>query len=184
LDDSLFIAEGVTKKCYHHPSDSSHVIKIIKGKSGQHKRYVKRVEREIRTFKQISLIDELKNYFPQYHGTVSTNLGVGYLFDKVENIFDVYHDECFIPKFLYIKVISILRLIVKYNVPCCPDLMRNIFVTHNAKNIYFLDGVGCKYVIPITMSPFPNFLRKIYMSRIMRKYIVPNLRELRSKVAL
>jgi hypothetical protein len=184
IDDCLFIAEGCTKKCYRHPNDATLIIKIIKEGSTkkQYKRYVVRIKREVKALKKVMKINELKNFFPKYYGTVDTNLGTGYIFEKIEKPIDAYKDPCIVSRALYKEIIHFLRLIIKYNVPCCADFMRNVFVVDKTGKFYFLDGLGCKYYVPTSMPPFPFFVRKMVMLRIMKKHTLINLKELRSKV--
>ncbi len=182
LNDQYLIGEGCFKKCYHHPNDTERVIKIVKSTLSCHqsRRYVVRIRREVKALRQIAQLNELKHYFPVFYGIVQTNLGEGYVFQKVDPHVDIFRSGCPISRTMFGEIIRILRLMIRYDIPFCPDLMRNVFIHNKRKNIYFLDGLGCKYYIPATMPPFPLCLRRYLMTRMIKKHIIANLRWIRN----
>jgi hypothetical protein len=82
LDESLFIAEGLVKKSYLHPSNTKLCIKLCKP---IHKAKV-HLEKELQYLNKIQK-KNLKNlsypFFSNFLGTTETNLGKGYLYDLV-----------------------------------------------------------------------------------------------------
>lgn len=83
LTKELFIAQGGERVCYHHPKDSTKVIKVLYKKNGVYAYNGTRNEIEYEYYK---FLERLK--IPFYHiskcyGFIDTNLGKGLIFDKV-----------------------------------------------------------------------------------------------------
>ena len=175
------LGEGCTKWCYQHPNNAAFVIKMIKpGYTAQQaRRYQIRMQREIKTLRRVRSIPDLASYFPTYHGEIMTSSGIGYVFDKVDHLVDVFKEQHRLSGDLYRELVAIIRLLVQHDVPFCPDLVRNIFINQHTQRLYILDGLGCKYYIPTSMSPFPRCVRRYIMARMIKKHIIRDLKLVR-----
>lgn len=72
------IGVGQERACYQHPDDDGKVIKIQKGDGD------KQTRRELRLYKTLARRDFSDfTHIPRYHGRVATNLGEGYVVDKI-----------------------------------------------------------------------------------------------------
>jgi len=173
LSNDLYIAEGKTKVCYQHPLDSSKVIKINKPDSSywQHKRWVTRFNLEIRVLKKVSCIDDVKHYFPSYYGVVKTNIGLGHIFQKVDNAVDIFNSDYRISSDVFSEIITVIRSLIKHSIPFHMDLAKNVFIDEKSKKIYFVDSLGSNTFIPVTMLPMPRCCRLYLMSNKIKKNI-------------
>ncbi len=83
LKDEHYIAEGLIRKCYHHPNDTNLCVKI--GKKGVDK-YV--LYKEIEYFHRIRNKDISKFDYPFYakfFGEIETNLGIGFVYELIKD---------------------------------------------------------------------------------------------------
>ena len=81
LTQAQFIGKGRNKQCYVHPEDPSRVVKISNPKSNP-----KELKKELREFTRLRKKNRKvteKLLVPIYYGTVQTNEGIGYIFDRV-----------------------------------------------------------------------------------------------------
>ena len=83
LSDKQFISEGKTRTCYAHPEDKNLCIKVMKP-SHEGAQFLKK---EIKYYKKIQKRNKKYSlsFFAKYHGTIETNLGIGYLYDLVRD---------------------------------------------------------------------------------------------------
>ncbi len=82
LTEDLFIAEGLVKKCYSHPSNINLCVKLCKPEN----KATKQLKKELNYLNKIQKKDCGNLSFPffsKFLGTVKTNLGEGYLYDLV-----------------------------------------------------------------------------------------------------
>ncbi|MCP4392497.1 MAG: hypothetical protein GY802_29670, partial [Gammaproteobacteria bacterium] len=72
------IGVGQERACYQHPEDAGRVIKIQKGESD------KQTRRELILYKNLWRrgMDDFE-HIPRYYGKVETNLGEGFVVDKI-----------------------------------------------------------------------------------------------------
>ena len=70
-----FISKGAYRVVYIHPNDPNKVIKINHTDGGN--------EREIESYNKAD--DNLKKFLPKFYGVVKTNLGDGYVFERIIN---------------------------------------------------------------------------------------------------
>ena len=175
------LGEGCTKWCYQHPDDAARVIKIIKPgySSQQARRYQIRMRREVKTLQRVRVIQDLASYFPAYHGEIATSAGTGYVFDKVDHLVDVFKKQYRLSDNLYRELIAVIRLLMQHDIAFCPDLVRNVFINQQTQRLCILDGLGCKYFIPVTMPPFPQCIGRHTMSRMVKKHIIRDLKFIR-----
>ena len=178
LNADHLLGEGCTKYCYQHPLNSNQVVKIIKSgaSKSQSRRYLVRMKREINALKQAVKINQLQSYFPAYHGSISTNLGRGFVFDKVDSHQDIFKSHGMMTVTAYRQIKQVIRDLISHDIAFCPDLIRNLFINQRTQQLYFLDGLGCKYFIPATLSPFPKVIRRCLMKRMIKKHILRDLK--------
>lgn len=80
LDNCLLIGKGSKRSCYQNPNQDDHCIKVVHT-GGTRTHY--RTLREIKYIKKY----KSKNFkeVPNYYGKTKTNLGTGYIFEKVKD---------------------------------------------------------------------------------------------------
>lgn len=83
LSDKQYISEGKTRQCYIHPENNKLCIKVMKP---MHKN-AKFLKKEINYYKKIQNRNKkhFLTFFAKYHGTVETNMGIGYLYSLVKD---------------------------------------------------------------------------------------------------
>lgn len=77
LSDKLFIAKGVHKAVYKHPSNTRYCIKVT---------FTFRdtdIERELLYRKALKIRNKKPSLLPEYFGSVETNLGSGHVFEYI-----------------------------------------------------------------------------------------------------
>lgn len=79
LNESLYIAEGLIRKCYKHPTDENLCIKVCKLEDRAQNRFKK----EIIYLTKIQKKQKNNIPYSRYLGTVETNLGTGHLYDLI-----------------------------------------------------------------------------------------------------
>jgi len=83
LSDKQIISHGKTRKCYVHPDNNKLCIKVMKP---LHKN-AKFLRKEIIYYKKIQNRNKKYSltFFASYHGTVETNMGIGYLYSLIKD---------------------------------------------------------------------------------------------------
>ena len=77
LSDKLFVAKGVHKAVYRHPSNTRYCIKVT---------FIFRdtdIERELLYRKSLKIRNKKPSLLPEYFGSVETNLGPGHVFEYI-----------------------------------------------------------------------------------------------------
>lgn len=77
LESSMLIGQGGHKKVYIDPRDASHCVKILFNADDPD------MKKELRYRKAIRNRQRELSMIPAYYGTVETNLGLGYVFDRI-----------------------------------------------------------------------------------------------------
>ena len=74
------IGVGQERACYQHPADDGKVVKIQKGQSN------KQTRRELRLYASLARrgMSDFE-HIPQFYGIVETNLGAGFVVDKIKD---------------------------------------------------------------------------------------------------
>lgn len=80
LDDSLFIGEGGSRKCYIHPYEKDLCIKVTKKKSDK-----RSVKREVGYFKRLNKRGKSFDMISKYIGKVQTDQGEGETYELVRD---------------------------------------------------------------------------------------------------
>lgn len=80
LDESLFIGEGRSRKCYIHPHEKNLCIKVPNKKASQ-----RSVKREIGYFKRLKRRGKSFNMISKYFHKIQTNKGEGEIFELVRD---------------------------------------------------------------------------------------------------
>ena len=80
LDRSLLIKEGSKRSCYQNPACADHCMKVV---------HTGGIHTHLRTLREIKYIKKYKSQnlkrIPYYYGSTKTNLGIGYIFEKVKD---------------------------------------------------------------------------------------------------
>lgn len=79
--DELVIGVGAHRACYIHPEDHQKCIKVIYSQNDPIAS--KEIKRELAYYKHLN--SYLKDWrgLTRYYGTVETNLGTGYVYDRI-----------------------------------------------------------------------------------------------------
>lgn len=80
LTDDLLYGQGTHKKCFLHPLDNNLCIKIAYNKGGQ-----RDLNRELNYLKVLKRHHKDYSILPQYYGPVKTNLGIGHVFELIQD---------------------------------------------------------------------------------------------------
>lgn len=83
LSKDQYLAEGLARTCFFHPNDTSLCIKVGKPEVDRSHLY-----KEINYYKKIGKKDVTKfdyHFYAEYHGTIETNLGEGFVYDLVRD---------------------------------------------------------------------------------------------------
>lgn len=78
-DDSL-IGKGGHRLCFAHPYDKERCVKIVHSQATGGS---KELERELKYYRYLSTYLRDWRGIPRYYGTISTNLGTGYVYDRI-----------------------------------------------------------------------------------------------------
>lgn len=78
-DDSL-IGKGRHRLCFAHPYDKERCVKIVHSQATGGS---KELERELKYYHYLSTYLRDWRGIPRYYGTISTNLGTGYVYDRI-----------------------------------------------------------------------------------------------------
>lgn len=158
IPEGNFIGEGGFQKCYIHPFDRNLCLKIEK----EIHRDEPRIEREIQYYKKIQK-KKIEPFWAKYHGTVSTNLGLAYVFDLVRdevsnevslNLADYLKMEhCPIPyDYISLKLQALKQKMIKSRVLVKDLHGKNIcckLCRDNAIDLIVVDGIGHRDFIPV-----------------------------------
>lgn len=80
LTDDLLYGQGTHKKCFLHPLDNNLCIKIAYNKGGQ-----RDLNRKLNYLKVLKRHHKDYSILPQYYGPVKTNLGIGHVFELIQD---------------------------------------------------------------------------------------------------
>lgn len=78
-NDSL-IGKGRHRLCFAHPYDKERCVKIVHSQATGGS---KGLERELKYYRYLSTYLRDWRGIPRYYGTISTNLGTGYVYDRI-----------------------------------------------------------------------------------------------------
>ena len=151
LVDSLYLGKGRERKCFIHPLDEKKVIKIVYRED--QKLNQNEMEYEYIKFLHKKNINFL--HLTNCYGSIETNLGIGYIFDRVVN-YDGKTPKSF--KYLVMnhileekKELELIEELKKYifenNILFVDIALSNILCQEYEKNKYRLiltDGIGGK----------------------------------------
>jgi len=159
LKSELFIGKGATRSCYRHPDDRSKCIKIF---YPEYENMKKAHSREIKELRRLSK-KETDLVIPKYHGQIETNLGLGHIFDLIEDVNGNPYPT--VKQYLLsnpengAELIVKLRCDLKKSGGVFHDLRTdNILVLENGKYAV-IDGFG-DWAFIKTCSIFPHLARK------------------------
>jgi len=146
LDNTLLIGQGRDRACYQHPENKELCIKVAlkpEKQSKREKNYLEYLKSKNRDLGHVS----------QYHGTIQTNLGTGYLFDlardsdgKIAMTLKSAIKKKIIKETEVIRLISELENYLYSEKICVYDLSpSNIVVQKDTSNKWqftLIDGLG------------------------------------------
>ena len=172
LDESLFIGEGRSRKCYIHPHEKNLCIKVPNKKASQ-----RSVKREVGYFKRLKRRGKSFNMISKYFHNVQTNMGEGEIFELIRD-----HDGCISKDLRYylnlknkelnkliIKLIEYLRQYLINEYILFSDLdVANILLKKMSETEYRLvviDGIGDNNQIP-----FLEYVPALGVKRSIRKW--------------
>ena len=133
------------------------MIKIIKSgyTSQQAGRYQIRMQREIKTLRQVRSIPELASYFPAYHGEIMTGAGIGYVFDQVDHLVDIFKKQYRLSGDLYRELVAIIRLLIQHDVPFARILFAMFLLTNSRSD--------CTYSMVSVVSILSLLLCRLFL---------------------
>ncbi len=77
LNDELIVGQGSHRTCYRHPKKHNLCVKV------NHRNNQKDQVREVSYYQHLTKRGISWDYLTRYYGTISTNIGLGYIFDLV-----------------------------------------------------------------------------------------------------
>ncbi len=174
LKPDLFIGKGGNQATYHHPSDEQLCVKV--NLPGRQKISNKRLSRELKLYKSLQR-KAPSPHVPQFFGTIETNLGKGYLYEKVTDFEgsvsqDLHTTLCSIEARdeNMIQAIRTLGLyLLNERILFHDGLLRDNTLCRKTKDstyeLVVIDGLGDTILIPV-LSYIPSHAR----SRIRKKW--------------
>jgi hypothetical protein len=81
LTDENFMARGTLRRCYTHPHEQGLCVKV----SDATLLAIKRQQRELAYYDSLQKRNVSLHYISQYKGEVQTNLGPGYLYERIHS---------------------------------------------------------------------------------------------------
>ena len=82
LHDGLLVGKGNLRSCYRHPSNPEYCIKVF---HTWNKKAQVRCQRELKYLNRYKSSSVDLQLIPNYYGTAETNVGVGYIFERIKN---------------------------------------------------------------------------------------------------
>ncbi len=159
LDESLLIGQGCHKKVYAVPQEPDKCVKIIYNADGQ-----KDIKRELsyRSYRRAHNMP--MDLVPKYYGTVETNLGRGYLYERITDadgkpsvtLRDCVRDTAILSRYLEditAKLLELRRRIMDENWITMGITDENIIFRKEASNEYrvcLISDLGTADFIPVT----------------------------------
>lgn len=163
LDDSLLIGTGNQRQCYYHPQHPEYCIKIHLPKGNKNS-----TRKEIHYLRSIHWQPHkrpLLAYLSDFHGTVETNRGTGFIYDLARNadgttakelrfyLNEKADDPVFMAKlqqcYQQLKQVSLQYALVSrelkaYNTAVCLDL------NQQPEKLMLIDNLGSPAPLPIS----------------------------------
>ncbi|MDR1613952.1 MAG: hypothetical protein LBS26_00065 [Campylobacteraceae bacterium] len=197
LSDEYFVGKGLAKKCFIHPKNSALCIKIPYTKGG--KREMNRELKYINLLKERGVEGDI---LPKYYGSVSTNIGTGYLFELIkdydgkvsQNLID-YLTSDFLLETNFSTLVDKLKALKEKmlsNKIITMGLFPGNFLlrkdSENSYNIVLINDMGSAALIPVeyyfTVAAHARIKRKWdkFADCLVRKYSNPLVRELAEQI--
>lgn len=185
LSKENYIAEGLERKCYYHPTEVNLCVKI--GKAGVDP---KRLDLEIDYFNKINKRDSKKYSYPFYsdfYGKETTNYGIGYIYDivrdeKSNNLSLTLRDYLEMPDSpikdeVIVTALECLKTqMIKHKVFVGDLRARNLcckILKDNSIQLIVIDGIGHR-----DFFPFADYFRYFAKRKVERRFIKANLHSL------
>lgn len=151
LKEKLYLGKGRERRCYVHPNDYKKVIKIVYRKDQK----LNQNEMEFKYIQYLHKNDIDFNHLTNCYGSIHTNLGTGFIFDRVLD-FDNNQSQSFkdmVLNYTLTKdiekqlILELKKYIFKNNILFVDIALSNILCQKTDDNKYKLiitDGIGGK----------------------------------------
>lgn len=180
LDDSLFFAQGYTRKCFIHPDNENLCIKIpLFSEQERLKSIMKSIVRENKYLQSLENRNVNWDHISRYKGDVATNLGTGSVYHLIRDAdghisksLDHYLQQLSTIKQYeteLIKQLSNLYFYMHENKVLTTSLLpRNIVISNcdDKTTIYLIDDLGNSELLRIS-----EFHPKLTKRKINRKWL-------------
>lgn len=185
LKQAHYIAEGLERKCYYHPTNNKLCVKI--GKEGV---APERLDLEIAYFNKIKR--KKKNaydyaFYADFHGKEETNLGIGYVYDIVKDettgalslpLRDYLEMETppFSDKVIYEALERLKKQMITHKVFVGDLRARNLcckILKDNSIELIVIDGIGHR-----DFFPFADYFGYFAKKKVERRFLKANLHSL------
>ena len=172
LTDNLLLGRGAHRACYSHPGNLNLCIKIVYNKSDGG---VKELRRELRFYKDMERRLTDWSSITRYYGKVNTNLGMGYVFDRIINKDGT--PSTTLESYLKIKedlreidgvLFNLYGYIKKNKIPTMTIKAQNILCQmddNSIKRLVIVDNLGDS-----TFISFSKFSNRIFNKRLDKKW--------------
>ena len=174
LSDTAFLGKGCHKNVYVDPEDATKCIKIPYSFEGQHD-----IDRELSYRSYRDKHNQSTPIIAKYYGTVATDLGTGYVFDRIcdydghisTTLRDYTEDlERFekdlpeiIPLMLYLKKHLFEDTVISMNITSENIIFQQVSPTE--KHIFLLSDLGVSEFIPLVLCS-----RSLATAKIQRRW--------------
>lgn len=170
FSEDLYIGEGNERICFSYPGENDKCIKITKNKKGvrQEQSIVEMDYYDFLNKKNIPL-----THLPKCYGWVTTNLGQGLVFEKIErepekgalSLKKALEDNIIDKKDARIMVDEVYDYLIRYGIVLADINSENFLVKINERRLYLVDGVGgrnfdMKYKIRKRFATLSNYKTK------------------------
>lgn len=177
LSEELYMTKGCHKKCYCHPEDRNKCIKIPYNEGGKLD-----LEREFSYVKILQRKKKDYSMWPKFYGVVTTNLGDGYVYERVVNfdgspcktLEDFLKDEHLLAEHFDVLVVKLRQLksyLLDNEIITMAIFPENIIIQmgrHNDISLRVVNDMGSAALIPLEY--YFSFVAKIRVRKIWGRF--------------
>ncbi|REL34103.1 YrbL family protein [Thalassotalea euphylliae] len=175
LDNTLYFAQGTTRKCYLHPRNPDLCVKIpLQNQLKRQRGILRSIERENTYYKKLVKNNISWSHLCQYHGDVQTNLGTGSIYQVIRdtggeiarNLEHYLQQENFVHDYqnqLVIALRALFAYMVNNRIVTTSLLPRNIVLTGAPDNfkLTIIDDIGNSEWLKVSELTTALTIRKI-----------------------
>jgi len=188
LTEDAYIASGYSRTTYHHPHYSHLCVKIVNG--GEFRKVHKhRQKRDVKFLQKLQRRGKHLEGIPYYFGEVETNLGVGYVYEKVTDydgqvsqtlaeLLSSYDGKTDREGAVLDAIRALGQLVYREKIIVHDKLPDgNVLCRKNSDESYTLfviDGIGDTVLIPV-LNYLPHVLKKRVVKRWIKYLVNPVL---------